>query len=415
MKPAHPSRNSWPVAFLLLGILASGCAWQGLSSWAAGVPPAQLRPEQIIVALPLVAPTAIADATRNLARQYGLKPSMRGFPLPSIGLHCIVLDVPADTDVDDTLARIAMHPGVRLAQRNQRFETFSTRHSDPYASLQHGPAAMRVDQAHRVATGRGIRIGLVDTGVDRDHADLAQRIAASRNFVRGGARAFSRDAHGTAVAGVIVANADDGIGIYGVAPNAELVAAKACWHGDGSSEGALCSSWTLALAIDYAIENEAQVLNLSLGGPPDALLETLLAKAAEESIVIVAAAGDGSDEPRFPASLEFVIGVVEASDVLSPASVPARTLAAPGQEIITTAPGDAYRYHSGSSLSTAHVSGLVALLLEHAPELSPREIGEVLARSAGGAAAGSSPAVADACTALRAIRSTRGCESPSAR
>lgn len=388
----------------------SGCASSPPGFLARDDPPMQLRSEQIIVALPLVAPTILMDTTRHLARQYDLKPVMGGFPLTSIGVHCAVFEVDPGTNVDELLNALANFPGVQLAQRNQLFETNAEMHSDPYASLQHGPVAMGVDRAHQVATGRGVRIAVVDTGVDRTHADLRDRIARTRNFVQGGEATFSADAHGTAVAGVIAASADDGVGIYGVAPAAELLAAKACWHGETGSQRAMCSSWTLALAVDYAIENGAQVLNLSLGGPPDGLLTKLLANARDRSIVVVAAAGDDAASPRFPASLDFVIGVVmeDSGDVEDVGGTSAHTgedrvVAAPGQEILTTAPGGSYHFQSGSSLSTAHVTGLVALLLELDPTLTPERIHSVLEKTSNRTGPRDVVGITNACAALNGI------------
>lgn len=393
----------------------------------------QNRPDQIIVALPLVAPTILMDTIRHLARQYEMRPVMRGFPLPTIGFYCAVFELEPETDVDELLLALAEHPGVRLAQRNQFFETRTEMHSDPYASMQHGPAEMRIDRAHGVATGSGVRVAIIDTGVDLDHSDLRERIAGTRNFVRGGDSSFSADAHGTAVAGVIAATADDGVGIYGMAPAAEVVVAKACWHGEGNSSGAVkgssggasvgarCSSWTLALALDYAIESGARVLNLSLGGPPDLLLTKLLANAHAKSIVIVAAAGRSASSPRFPASLDFVIAVVdEAFEEDSGderqtgvhqrnAKVLDRVVAAPGQEILTTAPGDRYHFRSGSSISAAHITGLVALLLERDPSLTPERIHDLLEATSRRSGPSDVVGLADACAALSEVDDSVRC------
>lgn len=371
--------------------------------------PIQLESEQIIVAFPLVAPTLLADMARQLARQYGLIPVTDGFPLPSVGLHCAVFEIRPGQDLETQLRAISRHPGVRFAQRNQRFEMHASTHSDPYASMQHGPESIGADRAHGTATGRGVRIAVIDTGIDRAHSDLGGRIAAARNFVQGGDATFSTDAHGTAVAGVIAAGADDGIGIYGVAPGVEIVAAKACWYPDSANGGATCSSWTLALAVDYAIESRVRILNLSLGGPPDRLLEVLLTRAFELSIVTVAAAGETPSKPKFPASLATVIGVANSEFEQSAGPPDKSLLAAPGSEILTTAPGEAYGFQSGSSLSTAHVSGLVALLLERDPNLEPAEILELLGRTARRNEGLDEIGSVDACAALRAVGNGESC------
>ena len=217
-----------------------------------------------------------------------------------------------------------------------------------------------------------------------------------------------RDRHGTAVAGVIGARANNNEGILGVAPEAGLIGIKACWHGTPGGLEARCSSWTLAKAIDFAVINGASVVNLSLGGPPDPLLTRLIAKAIERGTTVMAAAMEGADAPGFPASLPAVIGVVASdskNDVRSGERNRTTMLAAPGVEILTTAPPHAYAFLSGTSLAAAHVSGVVALLLEREPMMSPGQVRLVLFST--GAPRGGSGAAAirlvDACAALARV------------
>jgi len=159
--------------------------------------------------------------------------------------------------------------------------------------------------------------------------------------VDGGEQSFAQDRHGTAVAGVIGARANNNEGIFGVAPGADLLGIKACWHSTAGGLEARCSSWTLAKAIDFAVINGTRVINLSLGGPPDPLLTRLIAKAIERGATVVAAAMDGADAPGFPASLPLVIGVVASdshNDVRGGDGNRAAMLVAPGVEIRTTTP-----------------------------------------------------------------------------
>jgi len=188
-----------------------------------------------------------------------------------------------------------------------------------------------------------VRVAVVDTGVDTNHPDLADRVVKTINFVEGGEKTFTADQHGTAVAGVIGARAGNGLGIYGIAPDADLLAVKACWHRRPGNPEASCSSWTLAKAIDFAIVERVRVLNLSLSGPADPLLRRLIVKAIDEQrITVVAAVMEGGDPAlSFPSSLSAVIAVV-ASDAQG--NVRARldkhpaTLAAPGIEVLTRCP-----------------------------------------------------------------------------
>src|SRR5262249_57355971 len=140
------------------------------------------------------------------------------------------------------------------------------------------------------------------------HPDLEGRIAKTATFVQGGEKSFSEDLHGTAVAGIIAADADNHIGIFGVAPEAQIMVAKACWHRAPTAVEAVCSSWALARALDFAIAGDAQVLNLSLGGPADPLLARLIAKAVDRGATVVAAGvGGGGPAPGLSGSLHPVL------------------------------------------------------------------------------------------------------------
>lgn len=231
-------------------------------------------------------------------------------------------------------------------------------------------------------------------------------------FVAGGEQSFSQDRHGTAVAGIIAARANNQIGIVGIAPEADILALKACWQRASASRQALCSSWTLAKAVDFAILAGAQVLNFSLAGPPDPLLARLLGRAAAQGITVVAAARESASGPGFPAALDTVIAVI-SSDATGQVRLPANVmhpppLIAPGIEILTTVPRRAYDFVSGSSLAAAHVSGIVALLLEWQPTLSPARLHTLLQSTARPvhAPAGTSRTTVgfvDACAALRKL------------
>jgi subtilisin family serine protease len=250
-----------------------------------------------------------------------------------------------------------------------------------------------------------VTVAVIDTGIETKHPDLRGRVAKTENFVDGGAQSFAQDRHGTAVAGVIGARANNNEGIFGVAPEADLLGIKACWHSTAGGLEARCSSWTLAKAIDFAVINGTRVINLSLGGPPDPLLTRLIAKAIERGATVVAAAMDGADAPGFPASLPLVIGVVASdshNDVQSGDRDRATMLAAPGVEILTTAPPHAYAFLSGTSLAAAHVSGVVALLLQREPRMSPSQVRLVLFATARPVTASGVPAIrlVDACAAL---------------
>ena len=259
-----------------------------------------------------------------------------------------------------------------------------------------------------MATGKGVRIGVVDTGIDVGHPDLKGRVVRAMTVLSGKRSSFTGDVHGTAGAGVIAARANNDGGIVGVAPDSRVVALKACWAVEERPWSAECDSYTLLQAIDVALEERVQVLNLSLSGPPDPALTLILEHALDKGITVVAAFDpEQGDLGGFPASLPGAISVMEAPieghEGVHAGRPTGAALAAPGLDILTTIPRGAYDFHSGSSLAAAHVSGMVALLLERHPEMTPPEILERLratSRSYSAEATGETLWMADACAAL---------------
>ena len=410
-----------PHWWLLLSsaVLLAGCAARDGADATSREVPLQLQDRQIIVTL-ASAPSELQDAMRGtLARSHGLR-EVGAFPLVSVGVQCVVFQVPDGRSIDDVIVRLRRDSLVESAQANQVFGGLALAHTDPYASLQYGAHAIRADLAHRWATGRGVRLAVVDTGIDTSHPDLRGRILKTATFVEGGERTFTTDSHGTAVVGVIAAGADNGIGIFGIAPDAQIIAAKACWHRSRDTLEAVCTSWSLAKALDFAITDGVRIINLSLGGPPDPLLARLIRKAQGRGMVVVAAVMDhGASAPGFPASLESVIAVVGSDSrglVRVPSSVlQSGLLAAPGVDVLTTAPGGTYNFLSGSSLAAAHVSGIAALLLERSPRLTAAEALQLLLGTArplpeaGDAGPRAVRGVVDACAAVARLVTAASC------
>src|SRR6202008_3801808 len=124
---------------------------------------------------------------------------------------------------------------------------------------------------HRLASGRGTRVAVIDSGIDDRHPDLAGQLTVNRNFVSG--QSLVAEQHGTAVAGIIAAKADNGVGIVGVAPGARLLGLRACQQGRGST---VCDTLSLAKALYFAVESKSDVINLSLSGPDARLLREIL-------------------------------------------------------------------------------------------------------------------------------------------
>jgi subtilisin family serine protease len=396
---------------VLLVCIAISCASARTESRAGA---RQLRPGQIIVALAAADGAALPDLRRAIAQDYGLV-EVGTFLLSSVRLECVVFDAADGQPLAGVLERLGRDPRVELAEENQAFHEQSG-DGEGAAQLSYGAAQTHADLAQRSKTGKGIKVAVIDTGVSTAHPGLRARIVAVQNFVDGGETSFASDLHGTAVAGVIAAQRDERVGMLGIAPDAEIIAIKACWYARPGSAKAMCSSWTLAKAIDFAIGAGAQVLNLSLSGPSDELLRRLVEKAQERGTIVVAAAAEEAGAPGFPASARGVIAVV-ASDARGQAQLPAWTariyaMVAPGVEILTTVPGSGYDFVSGSSFAAAHVSGVVALLREESPRLSGLEALSLLrstARPMPGSSPGDRAGLVDACAALGKLMGVAQC------
>jgi subtilisin family serine protease len=252
-----------------------------------------------------------------------------------------------------------------------------------------------LDELHATATGRGITVAVIDSAVDVDHVDLHTRIAEQRDFVATGA--IPAEQHGTAVAGIIAAQADNGLGIVGVAPGARLLALRACQQvtATDGSPATTCRSFALAKALQHAIEERADVINLSLTGPPDRLLARLVDAALARGASVVAAKAPQADGATFPGSHAGVIAVSSDAIDASPGAV-----LAPGRDIPTTLPMSRWGLVSGSSFAAAQVSGLIAVLRElEGPGPRTRRWWSAHGDRGGPAAAGAGPL--DACELAR--------------
>jgi subtilisin family serine protease len=151
-------------------------------------------------------------------------------------------------------------------------------------------------------------------------------------------------------------DADNHVGIVGVAPRARLLALRACWQ--ASADDTLCTSLGLAIALHTAIDQGAHVINLSLGGPADRLIGQLVTTALARGIDVVAAADRRAARGGFPAEVPGVVAVVDDDA----GAVPPGMVGAPGTDVPTTLPGARWGVVSGASYAAAHVSGLLAVM-----------------------------------------------------
>lgn len=316
-----------------------------------------------------------------LADEYSLQ-EIDHWPIQSLSVYCFVYRVPEGEDRLRIIATLNADARVESAQPLQSFET-SAKHADTYDdtyfNLQYGLEILDIGAAHKMTRGAGVRIAMIDSNVDVGHEDLQGRIDRVREFSNKGESVD--ESHGTAVASVIGARSNNALGIVGIAPEATLELYVSCWSG-GEEKPAICDTFSLSKALDAILDDPPDVLNLSLVGPHDPLLERLIKKASEAGVVVVAAGADRTSlNKNFPSNLQHVIGVVAAPTEVPIGESSNDTLFAPGNRILVAVPTDLYDFRSGSSLAAAHVSGVVALLLSVAPDHSPELISDILRRS----------------------------------
>jgi subtilisin family serine protease len=294
---------------------------------------------------------------RKIAREHGLR-VLESWPMQLVGVDCVVMEVTDNRSLEAVAAELNGLPGVAWSQPLNEFGMQGAAPISQPKSYNDRLAAAQpwhLAPLHRMATGKGVTIAIIDSRIDIGHPDLAGQIAATRDFTAPGHPAPER--HGTGVAGIIGARPGNGMGIAGVAPGARILGLRACWERPYGGT-TVCDTLSLAKALTFAIENRANVINLSLTGPADRLLEGLIGLGLARGITIVAAVDAKSPRASFPA---FVAGVIPvAAARLSPGEPP--VYIAPGEDVPTTEPEGKWSVVSGSSFAAAHVSGLAALL-----------------------------------------------------
>lgn len=210
--------------------------------------------------------------------------------------------------------------------------------------------------------GEGIKVAVLDTGVDLTHPDLRDNIKKCVSFV--GGSADDREGHGTHVAGII-AGVDNDVGMIGVAPEAELYIAKVLGdHGSGSFDA-------IIKGVQWAVEQGADIINMSLGTavePPKRLHEEIQ-KAHRKGVILVAATGNENTQVSWPARYDEVIAVSALDQEYQRAKFSnygiKNEIIAPGVDIISTYKNGTYAKLSGTSMATPIVSGAAALYLSY--------------------------------------------------
>lgn len=233
-------------------------------------------------------------------------------------------------------------------------------------------------------TGAGIVVAVLDTGVEANHKDLQGVVLNGYDIIAKKAGATTDPHwHGTHVAGIIAAKVGNNYGIDGIAPGAKILPVRVL-----NSSGAGWST-DAAAGIVWAVDNGADVINMSLTSAEDPVMKTAIEYANSKGTAVVAAAGnlrEKGNAARYPAAWKetIAVGAVDKNDSLATFSNTGSyvDLVAPGVSIYSTAPAGSFKTASGTSMATPYVAGVIALMKQANPSLTAAEVLSYLKGSA---------------------------------
>jgi thermitase len=331
-----------------------------------------------------VAPAAAADSATVIVK-LGAHASHRKLAQAGMGRTVAPIAgtgarlVRVNGDPAAVAARLSRTRGVRWAEPNLRVRALGVPNDAQWRALYGvqrigAPAFWDANGLGGFPADGGVPVGIVDTGIDATHEDLAGKVracgSAADGVVADGDCADS-EGHGTHVAGTIAALANNRAGVAGVAFNSPLIVCRALGGPDGSGTVA-----DVAACIRWAHVRGAKVISMSLGGPASHTLaeaaKTAYARGGRSGSLLVAAAGnDGDGTVEYPAGLDQVVSVAatDAVDAVAPFSNANADveIAAPGVDVLSAKLGGGYVRLSGTSMATPHVAGAAALLWGSSP------------------------------------------------
>ena len=263
--------------------------------------------------------------------------------------------------------------------------SFAASGSDPLLDQQWGLTAIGAPSVWKITRGAGITVAVIDSG-SGPHPDLDANLDAGRTifgFIDSvGVLDIDNAGHGSHVAGIIAAVANNAIGGSGVAPQSRILPIRVL---DAQGSG---DSKDVSKAVRFAVDSGAKVINLSLGGTTESTsLTAAIQYAVDRNVLVVAAAGNGAADspPKWPGASDLTIAVTAVDRNNSVTSFDQRgdyiDLAAPGASILSTASND-YKIQSGTSMAAAFVTGAAALLFAAQPSITAAQVRDVLQRTA---------------------------------
>ncbi|MFK2826376.1 S8 family peptidase [Bacillus sp. B190/17] len=303
--------------------------------------------------------------------------------LPKLGYDIVL--IPKSKKVSDVLKVYRQQNGISSITPSVKYKQFASVQGDPKKAKMHHLPMLNTDKALKLAGKHQVTVAVVDGGVDYRHPDLQGQLLAPYNAADP-AKNPVRDLHGTHVAGIIAAKANNGIGGHGVNPNAKILPIDV-FNGKVSA-----NDFTIAEGILYAVSKGADVINLSLGGfASSPLVEDAVREAIDSGAVVVAAAGnEATDMYAYPAAYPGVISVgnIDGSCKLSDSSNfgPSVDVVAPGEDIYSTSyesgKGSSFTTLTGTSMAAPMVSAAASLLKSKHPEFTSYDIEIILEKTA---------------------------------
>lgn len=297
-------------------------------------------------------------------------------------LHYDIVQLTEKKKLEDVIRAYAHNPNVVSISRSAYFTKAA---ADVKSQAMYHLSALEVNKALALAGKHPVKVAVIDSGIDHNHPELKNKIIANYNVLNPLQKGMA-DAHGTHVAGIIAAEKDNGIGGYGVFPNAQIISI------DVFNRSIFTSDYLIAEGILEAVRQKAQVINLSLSSSiPSPIVEEAIKKALEANITVVAAAGNsGTNMNEYPAAFEGVIGVgaTNVKNELADFSTygPAVDVVAPGEGIYSSVydidKKSTFAKLDGTSMATPMVTATAAMLLSKNPKLTPYEINYILNKTA---------------------------------
>ncbi|TFB25121.1 peptidase S8 [Filobacillus milosensis] len=278
---------------------------------------------------------------------------------------------------DNQAKGLKNHPQIKYVEANAEAKAFAQQ--TPWGI----PHVQGTQSQNSGYTGSGVKVAVLDTGIDSSHEDLN---VSGGYSVFGDSPYNDGNGHGTHVAGTVGA-LDNNLGVIGVAPDASLYAVKVLdSNGSGSYSG-------IAQGIEWSIQNDMDIINMSLGGSSSSsILEDYSNLAYNEGILVVAAAGNSGnywgwgDTVGYPAKYDSVIAVAAIDQNNNRASFsshgPDVELSAPGVSVLSTIPGNSYDSFNGTSMASPHVAGVAAQVWQAKPHLSNVQLRSLLQQTA---------------------------------